>query len=88
MNNFDELMKIQQQMAGRIMQENETDRKLELMDIINSLTTVRRPKIQVELVIIEAQNHGMTEEQAITTIDELLDFGFITQPEEGFLKRV
>ncbi len=88
MNNFDELMKIQQQMAGRIMRENETDRKLELMDIINNLTSIRRPKVQVEQVILEAQNQGMTEDQAITTIDELLDFGFITQPEDGFVQRV
>jgi len=88
MNNFDELMKIQQQMAGRIMQESETDQKLELMDIINSLTTIRRPKVQVEQVILEAQNHGMTEDQALRAIDELIDFGYVTQPEEGFLQRV
>ena len=87
MEDFDELLKIQRQMAGLIVQESDTDRKLSIMDIVNNLTTTRNKKIQVEQVLIEAQMEGITEGEALRTIDELLDLGMISQPEEGFLQR-
>lgn len=88
MDNFDELLKIQRQMAGMIVQESDTDRKLNVMDIVNELTTMKNKKIQVEQVLIEAQQQGIQEEDALRTIDELLDLGLIAQPEVGFLQRV
>lgn len=87
MEDFEELMRVQRQMASRIVQESDTDRKLKMMDLINALVTDRNRKVQTEKVIIEAAAEGIPEQECLRLIDDLLDLGMITQPEEGFLKR-
>lgn len=87
MDSFEELMRVQRQMASRIMQESETDSKLQMMDIINNLVTDKNKKIQTEKVILEAQVEGMSEETAIRVIEELIDLGLLEEPSEGFIKR-
>lgn len=87
MEDFDELLRIQRQMASRVAQESDTDRKLQLMDVINGLVTDKNKKVQVAQVVIEAGLEGIPEEECERLIDELLDLGFLSQPEEGFLKR-
>lgn len=74
-------------MAGRIIQESETDRKIKIMDIVNDLTTMKNKKVQVEQILVEAQMQDMIEEDVTATIDELLDLGLISQPEVGFIQR-
>lgn len=86
MEDFEELMRIQRQMAGRIVQESETDKKLKMMDVINNLVTARNKKVQIEQVILEAQLEGIAEDDAIGLIDDLADLGFI-ESEDGFVKR-
>lgn len=87
MDSFEELMQVQRQMASRIVQESETDRKLQMMDIINDLVTDKNKKIQTEKVILEAQAEGMSESVAIQVIEELIDLGFLIEVSQGFLKR-
>jgi len=87
MDDFEELLRIQRQMAARVAQESDTDRKISLMDIINDLVTDKNKKVQVEQVLHEATAQGIPEDECLALIDELLDMGMISQPEEGFLKR-
>lgn len=87
MEDFEELLRIQRSMAGRIIQESDTDRKLQMMDIINVLVTQRNKRIQVEQIIVEANHNGFSEEEALRVIDELLDLGFLKQSEQGFIQR-
>lgn len=87
MDNFDELMDLQRQMAGRIVQESNDDFKLKMMDIVNEFAGNANKKVQVEQVIIEAGIQGVQEEDCIRGIDDLVDIGFLTRPEDGFVKR-
>ena len=83
----EDLWRMQQRMASRVMQEVDTDRKLKIMAIIIDLATERNHRVHVEKVLIVAANEGFGDEDVLRTIDELLDLGFITQPEQGFVKR-
>lgn len=84
---FDELMRIQRQMAGRIVQESDDNLKLKMMDIVNDLVGNRNKPVQVELVILEADNEGIQEEDCLSVLDELVDLGFLSRPEDGFVQR-
>ena len=85
---FEELMRIQRMALRSVTNESETDDKIKLMNIINSLLTGNKKKIQKESIIIEAQLQGMTE----TDIDRFLELlkrdRMIKEPEPGFVSVV
>ena len=87
MENFDELMELQRQMAGRIVQESNDDLKLKMMDIVNDLAGNSNKKVHVESIIVEAGIQGIQEESCVRVLDDLVDIGFLTRPEDGFVKR-
>ena len=87
MEDFDELLRIQRQMAGRIVQESNTDKKLQLLDIISDFCGVKNKKVQTEQVLIEATSLGWSEAEVLRLIDELVDLGYLKIPEEGFVQK-
>ena len=87
MDNFDELMNLQRQMASRIVQESDDDLKLKLMDIVNEFAGTANKKVQVEQIIVEAGVQGVEEDDTLRVLEELVDIGFLVRPEDGFVKR-
>nr|MCK4930201.1 hypothetical protein [Nanoarchaeota archaeon] len=85
---FEDLMRIQRLMAGRIASETETESKIKLMSIINDLVTDKNKKIHKEAMLVEAEAQGMTEAEVTRVLKSLKDDHFIIEPEEGFIKRV
>ena len=86
-NDFNELLRIQRMMAGRIIQESSVDNKIKLLDLVNKLVTDRNRKVQKETVILEAQAEGFSEEETTRLLDELIEDDMLAEPEAGYVKR-
>jgi DNA replicative helicase MCM subunit Mcm2 (Cdc46/Mcm family) len=84
---FEDLMRQQNMMLRSVANESETDSKIKMLDIINSLVTDRNRKVQKELVLIQAEQEGMSESEAERMIKALIDDNIIIEPERGYLKR-
>ncbi|MBN1645850.1 hypothetical protein JW868_02305 [Candidatus Woesearchaeota archaeon] len=84
---FDDLLRIQRMMASRIVQESSVNNKIKLLDIINNMVTDKNKKVQIENVIIEAMNEGMTERETTDLIDQLKKDHLVYETSPGFLQR-
>ncbi|MBU1976295.1 MAG: hypothetical protein KKG59_07885 [Nanoarchaeota archaeon] len=84
---FNALLQQQRILAANIVQESNTNSKIRLLDIINELVTPKNKKIHIESVIVEAINHGLTEQEAYDMIDELKKDHLVYETEIGFLQR-
>ncbi len=69
---FQEIMRVQQMMSRRLMQEQQDNRKIDIINIVNELTDGGKKRTQVEAVIIEARANDITESQVIKLLDELV----------------
>ncbi|MCA9477816.1 MAG: hypothetical protein KC535_01580 [Nanoarchaeota archaeon] len=69
---------IQRNIALRLARESQMDRTIDVMSIIQSLVPDSRGRISTEAILIEAQQHGMTESQVDNTLDELARTRMIT----------
>ncbi len=85
-NDFDDLLKIQRMMASKIVEESSVDSKIKLMDLLREMAGSKNKKIQVEEIIIESQTQGFSESETLRLLEELLKDGFISSPEDGFVK--
>lgn len=85
MDDFDRLMEIQRQTASMIRRESEVDDKIKVLDIISELGR-KKKKVQIEAIIIEAYEQGLSEDEVLRVIDELESDGMIKQPEMGYLQ--
>jgi DNA replicative helicase MCM subunit Mcm2 (Cdc46/Mcm family) len=87
-DDFSEILRIQQQMSQRIMQEQRTDRKIDLLNIVNDLTDGGRKRVQSEAVLLEAAASGISEQEALSLLSELEGDHVVRRPEPGFLERI
>lgn len=85
MDGFDDLTRIQRNTATRLRREDELDRKIELMVLIQSLNPNKKGHILSELIVVEALQQGFTEEQIDTLIDELQQDGFLKRVDDGVM---
>jgi DNA replicative helicase MCM subunit Mcm2 (Cdc46/Mcm family) len=85
---FEDLMKLQRQLAGEIVNEVEIENKIKVISIIDSLTTSKRRKVQIESILIEAQHQGLSERQIVTLIEELQDDGIIAKSDPGYVQKL
>ena len=69
---------IQRNMAIRLARESHMDRTIDVMSIIQSLVPDANGKILLEAILIEAQQHGMTEADVDSTLEELARTRMIT----------
>ncbi len=83
-SNFEELLKIQRLAADSLMRENEVDSKINFLNLIRQISSTK--KIQVEQIILTAQEEGMRESQVLDLIDELIKDDYIYQPEPGYVQ--
>ena len=84
---FDELIRIQRQMAGMIAREAEVDNKIKVIEIVDSLTSSKKKRIQVESIIIECQLQGLSEKEVLLIIEQLKDDGILLQMESGYVQK-
>ncbi len=82
---FEELLRIQNRMASLVAREAEVDIKIKILTVIDDITGNKKKKIQVEHVVIEAKNQGLSEREAVNTIEKLIDDGILAMPEEGYI---
>lgn len=84
---FEELLRIQRQMAGALVRESEVDNKIKIIEIVDSMTTAKRKKLHVENILIEAQLQGLPEKETLVTIESLKDDGILVETEPGFVMK-
>lgn len=82
---FDELMRVQRSMASRLRQENELDRKVQLLSIIQGLNPDKKGRILTEQIILEASNKGFSEEEVDRLISSLEEDGYLKRVERGIM---
>lgn len=85
MDSFDELMRIQRNTATRLRREDELDRKVGLMTLIQGLNPDRRGRILTELIVVEALAQGYNEEDTNRFLDELEEDGYIKRVDDGIM---
>jgi DNA replicative helicase MCM subunit Mcm2 (Cdc46/Mcm family) len=84
---FDELLRKQKDMASRIVQESETDNKIKILTIFDSLVKPKEKKVQKEHLLIEAQVEGLSEKEAVEIIEKLKDDGIFYEPQPGYIAK-
>jgi len=82
---FDELLRIQRQIANNLSREREMELKIEILTLLNSLTTGKKKKIQKEALIIEATNQGIGENEVEGTLALLRNDGLIKE-KDGYIE--
>ncbi len=87
MDNFNELMKIQNQIQKGLLREQELDNKISVLSLINELTSGPKETVQKESLIIEAANKGISEEDLNKEIDKLEKDNIIFEPNPGYIKK-
>ena len=84
---FEEIMRQQRMLLNTVAQESETDLKIKLMSIINSMLTSRNKKVQKEALMIEAQLEGMGEAEIDRMIEQLKADHMIAEDADGNIRR-
>lgn len=73
-------------MASRIMNDASMDMKINLLELIRNLTSGKKNKIQVELVIYEAQIEGISEQDTLKLLEELKSDHLIADIDDGNIR--
>lgn len=84
-DDFQEILRVQQLMAQRLMQERKTDNTVSLLEVVRELTENGRRKVHTEAVLIEAQSAGILEREATNLLDELQRNNLISRA-NGFVE--
>ena len=84
---FNELMEYQNMIKNRLRSEQNMDRKIEFLTIINHLTVGPKNLVQKEQVIIEAESQGFNEEEVEEMINKLKEDNIIYEPSPGYIKK-
>lgn len=82
MSEFNNLLDIQRNMASRLSHEMHMNQTVELMSLIQQLVTDPLGRIQKELVIVEAMQHGMSESEVLELLKELVRDRMVTEQGE------
>lgn len=83
---FDEILKVQQLMSQRLMQEQKTDHKIDVLNIIQDLTENGKKPVQTEAVLLEVQINGIEAQEAQDIIDDLIQDNLLKRPRTGYLQ--
>ena len=84
---FQKLMEYQNMVQNSLRTEQQLDRKIELLSIINQLTIGPKNLVQKEQIIIEAQSRGFSEEEIETLLQKLIKENIIYESSPGFIKK-
>ena len=84
---FDKLMEYQNLMQQRLRTEQQIDKKIELLTIINHLTMGPKNIVQKEQIMIEAVSRGFSEEEVDTLLNQLIKENIIYESSPGYIKK-
>ena len=84
---FKNLMEYQKMVQQRLHSEEQEDRKIDIMTIINQLTSGPKNIVQKEQVIVEAVSRGITEEEVGNLLKKLIQENIIYESSPGYLKK-
>jgi len=82
---FDEVMKLQRQLASSMIDDFELDSKIKILTILDEVAG--KKKIHTEKLLLEAEQQGMTEGEITATIEKLKKDGLILEPQIGYLQK-
>ena len=83
---FDDVIRLQKQLASSMLDDFELDSKIKILTIIDSVSSGKK-KVQTEKVLVEAENQGMSELEVIGIIEKLKRDGLIFEPQAGYLQK-
>jgi len=83
---FDDVMRLQKQLASSMLDDFELDSKIKILTIFDELAGSKK-KIQTEKLLIEAEHHGMSEFEIISIVDKLKRDGLLFEPQPGYLQK-
>ncbi|MBT3464489.1 hypothetical protein HOD20_06335 [archaeon] len=86
-SDFDELMRYQNLMQKRLKKESKIDKKIELMSIINQLTTGPGNLVQKENIILEASSRGFSNNEIENYLIDLINSNIIFESSPGYIKK-
>ena len=80
-------MKYQDMMQNRLRQEQKEDKKLDLLSLINQLTSGPRNIVQKEQIIVEAKARGISEAEIQDLLEKLIKENIIYESSPGYIKK-
>lgn len=84
---FDKLMEYQNLLQQRLRTEQQIDKKIELLSIVNQLTMGPKNIVQKEQIMIEAVSRGFTEDEVDKLLDQLIKENIIYESSPGYIKK-
>jgi DNA phosphorothioation-dependent restriction protein DptG len=84
---FDKLMKYQDMVQNRLRKEQNLDRKIDLLSIINQLTAGPKNLVQKEQILVETSARGITFDQANDLLEKLIEERVIIENPKGFIRK-
>ncbi len=84
---FDKLMEYQNLLQQRLRKEQQVDKKIELLTIINHLTMGPKNIVQKEQIMIEAVSRGFSESEVDKLLDQLIKENIIYESSPGYIKK-
>ena len=84
---FDKLLQYQKMLQQSLKNEQQEDRKIELLSIINQLTSGPKNIVQKEQIIVEAATRGFNEDEINSILEDLIDERIIYESSPGFIKK-
>ncbi len=82
---FEEIMKVQQLMSQRLMQEQTTDNKITVLNILQGLSESNQP-VQTEALLLEAQTQGISADEAQDILQTLIQDQLVKRPKTGYVQ--
>jgi DNA replicative helicase MCM subunit Mcm2 (Cdc46/Mcm family) len=83
----DKLIAYQNMLHKALRSEQQLDKKIELMTIINNLTFGPKNIVQKEQIMVEAISHGFNEIEADKILHELIKENIIYESTPGYIKK-
>ncbi len=84
---FDKLVEYQNMLQKRLKKEEQQDKKIAVLSLINQLTTGPKNIVQKEQVILEAVSRGFTEDEVSRILEQLVKDNIIYESSPGFFKK-
>jgi DNA replicative helicase MCM subunit Mcm2 (Cdc46/Mcm family) len=83
---FDEVMRLQRQMATSMINDFELDSKIKVLTIFEEVSG-KKKIAQTEKLLVEAEHQGMTEVEITATIEKLKGDRILFEPKPGYLQK-
>ncbi|MBU0756438.1 MAG: hypothetical protein KKF44_00095 [Nanoarchaeota archaeon] len=87
MDDFQKLMDYQNMLSKSLAKEQAIDKKVDLLNIINQLTAGPNNLVQKEHILLEAEQHGFSEDEIEMILIALIKDNIIFESSPGFIKK-